>query len=369
VHRITVHDPLRDELDGVAEPVASINDTMKRRAFTLVELLVAIAIIGVLLALLLPAIQAAREAARRVQCSNQLRQLGIAIQNYELMLGGLPPASLVVRRPNGTLWTSYLGPHARILPFVDQNNVFNAIDINTYYGDDEFNRQAVGRVIGAFLCPSEIRREPLAHARYGNIGGVNYGFCMGDWYVWNGVDRPVVPTRSAFGVNLSRRWRDFTDGLSHTLLVSEVKNYQVTIRDCGPLTHIDDPHDIPSPDAEPLEICPEYRGAGCEVFPRGHTQWIEMSVHHIGFTTAWPPNRKTPGGADLELSDVNVLSVRERLGGPSFAAITSRSYHPGGVQALFGDGAVRFMAETIDGHVWRALGTVAGGEVTGALAP
>ena len=63
---------------------------------------------------------------------------------------------------------------------------------------------------------------------------MNYGFCMGDWYVWNGVDQPESPTRSAFGVNLSRRWASFTDGLSHTLLMSEVKNYQVTIRDCGP---------------------------------------------------------------------------------------------------------------------------------------
>ncbi len=339
---------------------------MSRRGFTLVELLVVIAIIGVLIALLLPAVQAAREASRRTQCANNLKQLGIAIQNYELLLRGLPPGALVTRLPGGSIWTSYLGPHARILPFLEQNNVFAAMNIDTVYGD-LLNKEAVGRVIDGFLCPSEVRREPLAHASFGNIGGVNYGFCMGDWYVWNGVDQPEVPTRAAFGVNLSRRWASFTDGLSHTLLMSEVKNYQVTIRDCGAFSQINDPDNVPPPTADPLAVCPEYQGGGsCVVFRNGHTQWVEMSVHHNGFTTAWPPNRVTPGGPGLTRPDVNVISVRERNGGPTFAAITSRSFHPGGVQSLLGDGAVRFVAQTVDGDVWRALGTVGGGEMVSA---
>ena len=337
---------------------------MTRRGFTLVELLVVIAIIGVLLALLLPAIQAAREAARRAQCANNLKQLGIATQNYELMLRGLPPGSLVTRRPDGSIWTSYLGPHARILPFLELDTVFSSMNIDTFYADLA-NKEAVGRVIDAFLCPSEIRREALAHASFGNIGGVNYGFCMGDWYVWNGVDQPEVPTRSAIGVNMSRRWASFTDGLSNTLLMSEVKNWQVTIRDCGPFSIINNPHHVPPPDADPLAVCPEYQGGGsCVVFLNAHTQWVEMSVHHNGFTTAWTPNRPTPGGPGLTRPDVNVLSVRERNGGPTFAAITSRSFHPGGVMSLLADGSVRFMPQTVDGTVWRALGTVAGGEVT-----
>jgi hypothetical protein len=99
------------------------------------------------------------------------------------------------------------------------------------------------------------------------------------------------------------------------------------------------------------------------VFGNAHTQWIEMSVHHNGFTTAWTPNRATPGGPGLVRPDVNVLSVRERNGGPTFAAITSRSFHPGGVMSLLADGSVRFVPQAIDGIVWRALGTVAGGEV------
>jgi prepilin-type N-terminal cleavage/methylation domain-containing protein len=334
---------------------------MVRRGFTLVELLVVIAIIGILIGLLLPAVQAAREAARRVACSNNLKQLGLAIHHYADSQGALPPGALVEQRPDGSLWTSYLGPHARILPFLEQNNVFNAIDIGAGYADI-VNKEAVGRVIAGFLCPSEIHQEPVAHSSFGDIGGVNYGFSMGDWYVWNGVGNVGPPTRSAFGISFSRRWRDFTDGVSHTLLMSEVKNFQVTIRDCGPFSQINDPNNIPSPDAAPLAVCPEYEGGGGTVFQKAHTQWAEMSCHHNGFTTAWPPNKITPGGPGLSFPDVDIISLRERLGGPTFAAITSRSYHPGGVQSLLGDGSVRFMSETTAGVAWRALGTVGGGE-------
>ncbi|MBN2025017.1 MAG: DUF1559 domain-containing protein [Pirellulales bacterium] len=335
---------------------------MRRRGFTLVELLVVIAIIGLLLALLVPAVQAAREAARRIECANNMRQIALAVQNYELTLGGLPPLALVVRLGDGSTWTSYLGPHARVLPFLEQGGIHGHMDTDTYYADP-LNREIVGRVVEGFLCPSEVNRDPLAHKEFGNVGGVNYAFCCGDWYVWNGLGRPDVPPRSAFGVNLSRRWDEFTDGLSHTLILCEVKNYQVTIRDCGPFSSIDDPDNVPPPDAHPLAVCPEYHGAGCKIFAKAHTQWPEMSVHHNGFTTAWPPNFVTPGGADLEYPDVDVLSVRERMGGPTFAAITARSYHAGGVQAALADGSVEFTSQEIEGRVWRALGTVAGGEI------
>lgn len=337
----------------------------KRRgtlAFTLVELLVVIAIIGILIALLLPAVQAAREAARRMKCSNNLKQIGLAIHNYETSYRVLPPGALVRQLPGGGYWTGYLGPHSRILPFIELNNVTDAMDINTSYGDT-VNTQAVGRVIEGFLCPSDIHQEPIDHSKFGLIGGVSYGFCMGDWYVWNGFNSPCPPCRSAFGINFSRRWADFSDGMSNSLLMSEVKNYQVTIRDCGAFSTINDPRKVPPPTADPLTVCPEYEGSGCRVFRNGHTQWAEMSSHHNGFTTAWSPNKVTPGGPDLSEPDVDVISMRERLGGPTFAAITSRSYHPGGVQSLLGDGSVRFMSETVDGVVWRGVGTVAGREV------
>ncbi len=332
----------------------------RRCAFTLIELLVVIAIVSVLTALLLPAVQQAREAARRASCKNNLKQLGLALSNYESSNGALPPTAVVVGRPNNALETSYLGAFGRILPYFEQGNVYNQINVNLDYGDLS-NLPAVARVIPMFLCPSEPNNEPGLNVSFGLIGGNNYGFCLGDWYVWLGVNGGPK-TRSAFGVNLGRRWGDFTDGLSQTLFMSEVKNYQPYIRDCGSLANINNPNLIPPPDADPQTIAPEYLAGGCTFLPNGHSQWAEVTVHHIGFTTAWPPNKKTPGGPGNAYPDVDLNSERERIGGPTFAAVTSRSYHAGGVQSLMGDGSVRFISSSINGFVWRALGTVAGGE-------
>lgn len=334
----------------------------RRVGFTLVELLVVIAIIGVLVSLLLPAVQSAREAARRMQCSNNLKQCGLAVHNYEQTMNLLPPSALIYRLPNNAIWIGYLGPHARILPFIEQGNVTDMTNINTTYADIQ-NMAASGRTITTFVCPSEVRPEPVNHAQFGLIGPTNYGFCMGDWYVWKGVDGTGPENRSVIGVNIKRRWASVTDGMSNTLLMSEVKNYQPSIHSCsGGLANINDANNIPSPTADPLTVCPEYSAASCAFFLNAHTQWAEISVAQNGFTTAWPPNKKTRGGPAMAYPDVDILSARERLGGPSFAAITSRSYHPGGVNAMRCDGSVSFVASTTDGAVWRALGTMNGGE-------
>ncbi len=332
-----------------------------RDAFTLIELLVVIAIIGILVGLLLPAVQAAREAARRLSCSNNLKQVNLATQLHESAFKRLPQTAGISRRPDGTIRTEYIGPHARILPFIEQDNLYNGIDLNVLYGD-HLNKQTVGVVINVFLCPSEIRREPLDHQDFGVVGGINYAFSMGDWYVWGGPES-TVQTRSAFGVNLARRWGEFTDGLSNTLLFSEVKNYTIMMRDCGPLAGANDPTNIPPPDADPLVVAPSYNGGGCNIYTTSHTQWPEMTVGHNGFTTAWPPNKRTPGGPNFQFPDVDILSRRERLGGPTFGAITSRSYHSDGVNTSNADGSVHFISDNIDGRIWRAKGTIAGGEV------
>jgi hypothetical protein len=145
--------------------------------------------------------------------------------------------------------------------------------------------------------------------------------------------------------------------------MSEIKNYQPYIRDCGSLSKINDANNIPPPDADPMTVAPEYLASGCSFFDNGHSQWAELTVHHNGFTTAWPPNKKTPRGPGGTWPDVDLNSQRERIGGPTFAAVTSRSYHTGGVQSLLGDGSVRFVSSSINGLIWRSLGTVAGGEV------
>jgi prepilin-type N-terminal cleavage/methylation domain-containing protein/prepilin-type processing-associated H-X9-DG protein len=338
--------------------------TTSRRGFTLIELLVVIAIIAVLISLLLPAVQSAREAARRIQCSNNVKQLGLALHNYEQIWSGLPPSALVVLNPAGTLWTSDFGGFARILPHVEQGSIYAALNLNSNYGDPG-NLTATEQTISTFLCPGEARSDRENNGTFGIVGPTNYGFCLGDWFVWAGPSGGPV-TRSAFGPNLSRRWAAFTDGTSTTLLIAEVKNWQVNIRDCGTLSQINDPSKIPSPYDDPKTVAPEYQGTGCSLHLEGHCEWPEVAVHHIGMTTAWPPNKQTPGGPGYSIPDVDLNSRRERIGGPTFAAVTSRSYHPGGVNILLGDGSVRFIKSTIDGWVWRGLGTVAGGEVLSA---
>ena len=263
-----------------------MNFASRRRGFTLIELLVVIAILSVLVASCLWPVQQAREAARRSLCKNNLKQLGLAIYNYESAMSRLPPTAVVVGRPNNALETSYLGPFGRILPYVDQGAIYNQININLDYGDLS-NQPAVAHTIPLFLCPSESNSEADLDVSFGLIGGNNYGFCMGDWYVWLGVNGGPK-TRSAFGVNLGRRWAEFTDGTSQTLLMSEVKNYQPYIRDCGLLKNINDPNVIhpsvhgPDPQTVALDTFPEV-ARSCSMrakFAMGRSDRPSHRLHH-----------------------------------------------------------------------------------------
>src|SRR3954453_21424589 len=123
----------------------------RRRAFTLIELLVVIAIIALLMGLLLPAVQAAREAARRMQCLNNVKQLGLAVHNYQQTWNGMPPSAIVVSNPGGTLWTSDFGIFARILPFIEQASIYSSLNLSSNYGDPG-NLTATAQTIRTFLC-------------------------------------------------------------------------------------------------------------------------------------------------------------------------------------------------------------------------
>src|SRR5262245_36883786 len=151
-----------------------------RRGFTLIELLVVIAIIAVLIGLLLPAVQAARESARRTKCTNNMKQLGLAVHQYESQETRLPASMVFSGNGVTTLWTNGWSAYVRILPAIEQQGVYNAINFTIAFQNWE-NRTATGVVIAQFLCPSEPNQQATDHASYGTVGGVNYGWSTGDW--------------------------------------------------------------------------------------------------------------------------------------------------------------------------------------------
>jgi prepilin-type N-terminal cleavage/methylation domain-containing protein/prepilin-type processing-associated H-X9-DG protein len=339
----------------------------RHRGFTLIELLVVIAIIAVLIALLLPAVQSAREAARRIQCTNNLKQMGLGLHNYESVAGAFPPSDVlqgVAGKTNTVAWRNGFSAQARILPLMEQGVMFNAINF-IYDHRSAQNSTVVGSAVAFFTCPSDINATQRTAFPFGTACVTSYGVNGGDWFVWEGfVGQPI--TRGPFGPNLSRRFSEFRDGLSQTALAADVKVYQPFCRTGGQFANINDPINIPPPTADPYAVAPEYNSALCGADPpaMAHTAWVDGNIQETGFTTAWPPNKAILNHTNLADLDLQTKLITQ--GGPTFAAITSRSYHPGGVNTLLGDGSVRFIKSTIDGNIWRSLGTVAGGEVISA---
>jgi prepilin-type N-terminal cleavage/methylation domain-containing protein/prepilin-type processing-associated H-X9-DG protein len=338
-----------------------------RPGFTLIELLVVIAIIAVLIALLLPAVQAAREASRRVQCVNHLKQMGLGLHTYESIAGALPPSNIVHfdASTQKVDWKNGFSVQARILPFMEQGIAFNAINFSFTHRNAE-NATVVGVVMEVFLCPSDIHSGQMTAFPFGLAGVISYGFCDGDWFVWNGINPP--DNTAVFGPNRSRRIAEFTDGTSQTLIAADVKALNPLYLCPGGLSKFNNspygPTNIPGPALDPLSVAPEYGGT-CGAVTSGHTAWADGNAQETGITTAWPPNKVTiatkAGDGDVDLQSALISS-----GGPTFGAITARSYHPGGVNALIADGSVKFVKTSINPGAWRALGTVAKGEVLSA---
>ena len=332
----------------------------RRSGFTLIELLVVIAILGVLIGLLLPAVQSAREAARRAQCLNNLKQIGLAMHNYEGSVGAFPPSMTLAGSGSSVVWNNAWSAQARLLPHMEQGALFDAMNLSINK-EAPPNATAIGQNLSALLCPSEVRPEPSEHD-YGVSGVTSYGACGGDWFVWGGFAGPS--NRSAFGPNRARRVAEFRDGLSHTIAFAEVRAYMPAFMCDGVgLANVNAPNAVPPPDADYATVAPEYLVGGCRWYPLAHTEWSDGAVHSSGMTTAWPPGKATIGRTPDGRLDVDLQGINEEDGGPTFGAFTSRSYHPGGVNVLLGDGSVRFVKGTIRGATWRALGTVAGGEV------
>jgi len=327
------------------------------KGFTLVELLVVIAIISMLVAILLPAVQAARESARRANCTNNLRQLGIALHNFESSKGHFPSGSISREYP-AQPWT----PHnyyrwsalAHILPFIENANAYRALDLDVPMFGANFsitpaNRQAVGARIEEFLCPSDSGRSPSA-----NLGPTNYQACAG-----SGIDGGTAyDADGLFYINSARRVASVEDGLSHTAAFSE------SVLGVSPPSE----ELVPREDADPLYVYGFVRSvpldeAECkQTAVWNFTQPRGFSWANGEYRTAIYNHYLTPNSAEFDCISALVFGPIERVHS-GFGWKTARSFHNGGVNVCFGDASLRFVADGIDPDIWRAYSTISGREV------
>jgi prepilin-type N-terminal cleavage/methylation domain-containing protein len=317
-----------------------------RRAFTLVELLVVIAIIGILIALLLPAVQAAREAGRRSSCSNNLRQIGLAVHNYMDVLGELPPAGCFVPGATGDSWSA----QARILPYLEQANIQAQINFSASYVVQGNITQVR---VPTFQCPSEIRRGPRPDGAITHYP-LNYGFNCGTWFVYD----PATQTsgNGALCVNVGVTPASFADGTSVTMLAAEVKQWTPYLRDGGTPNGLGVP-----PPTSPAQVV----AFGGSFKPdSGHTEWVDSRVHQTGITSTFTPNTRvlfTSGGIEYDV-DFNSSREGKTANRTTYAAVTSRSYHPAGVLVVLMDDSTRLINSTVELDVWRKISTRDGRE-------
>jgi len=342
----------------------------KRPAFTLIELLVVIAIIAVLIALLLPAVQAAREAARRTQCTNNLKQIGLALHNYITAVGVLPPGRFNSHiAGHGNCW----GTYSQLLPQLEQTALFNAFNFNLPPDTDTLsvsNSTGFQAFLNTLICPSDSPPELIT------VSGVqfathNYNLNVGSRYPV--VQFPATPLtglpNGPFFGNSRVGPEGFTDGLSNTTAATE------TVRSTQSSTYANDPLGLflvtgnNSTSGPPLNSDADY-ALYCLSLPRTTTQfqatrgvrWHYGAPGHTLYNHLRAPNDKQPdcrGGLPHSTrSDAfwNWLSLN----------IAARSKHPGGVNSLMADGHVQFIKDSINVLVWQGLGSRNGGEVISA---
>lgn len=330
----------------------------RRRGFTLVELLVVIAIIGILIGLLLPAVQAAREAARRSQCTNNMKQLALAMHNYHDVYK-IFPRSGYGGDDNGRPWNGWerFGANVSILPFIEQKAladqfawVPNGAFIDYYNGPMQVKVQS-------FLCPSSTPYRDNGNWEWWNGPGSNYAWCSGSsvYTAW-GAGRQSF--NGMFQVQSELQMAEVTDGLSNTAMLSEILSgdgnssvakypFDVFYAQGG-----DSPYNAVVDKNFPTQAELNSIGEACKN-PAGHRSnggalWAWYPHAQVLFNTPAPPNWQYPScGGNCCPGGAHDWGV---------GIIPPRSLHPGGVNLALGDASVRFVSSTIDMLTFQRLG-------------
>lgn len=323
--------------------------------FTLVELLVVIAIIGILVALLLPAVQSAREAARRMECTNNLKQIGMALQNYHTMheqfpygLVGRPINPATGRWPGTTVMT-------QLLPQLEQQSVADRYVFNQE-GSRAVNDPAASVTIPSTLCPSDdgSGRRLVTQANVQGMARSNYVFCFGtDTMLPDDGGRQIfrddnrtgvdVETDGTFGIDVGRTISDLRDGSSTTVVASEV----LTGKDDFSILGQDDECDS--------------RGIW-SFFLMGSSSY----THYATPNSSIGDGNHTGGAGRQWCLHTDEMPCDLTTGGYDEHRTSARSRHPGGVVCAFADGHVQFITDTIDLPIWQNLAAIADGNVVSA---
>ena len=337
------------------------------RAFTLVELLVVIAIIGILVGLLLPAVQAAREAARRMQCQNNIRQLGLAAHNHESALRFLPPAYRGQQIGGAPGYFDLWGTLALLTPYLEQTSVYNSIDLTKtmYQLTSPYGIQApvaCQTKVATFLCPSDKAESVCsnAYAIPGDLTSTNYAFCLGSG-TSRGKTGWLGSPWEADGVFFAQskvRITDIKDGSSNTIGASERilgEGNEVTVvasrADIRPQTMFVNPG-------------AETNDANCgntlrtNFSQRRMYTWVAGEPRCTSYNHYYPPNDRINPDCVANFTGTDPVT---RSSGHGLS--TARSKHVGGVNAWYCDGSVHFVGDAIDMTIWRALATRLGGEI------